>query len=770
MIKSMKSFAAIALTLFITSLNSAFSNTISGYVYDSESNENLIGASVYFSDRNIATTTNNYGYYSLETERKEITIVFSFIGYKKKVINISLKNDTILNIGLKRGIEIKEVVITEDNKRFLKSPSGLIILNAKAVKNTPTVLGESDLIKTVQLLPGVQNGHEGFSGMHVRGGNNDQNLILLDGVPLYNINHFFGMFSLFNSDALKNIKLFKGPSSAKYHGRVSSVMDITTKDGNMKNYKGAGELGLISSKFTFEGPIKKDTASFILSARRTYLDLLLRPIIKKALNGGSAGYFFYDINGKINYRFSNKSRLYISGYMGHDKFYEKYEANTSDGSYFLNSKLEWGNKTTSIRWNYLFNDKVFSNATIYYSQYNFETSFFADEFKNDTTIHTGYGYVSGVKDYAIDYDISYYISKAHTLRTGLDFTIHSFTPGVNTGTDNSLSEIEIDTMLQGNKYLQHELNIYIQDDWNINKYISTNFGLNNSLYLTGEGEPYFNINPSLSLSILLSEAISIKSGWNISHQYVHMLSNGSISLPTDLWVPVTDRINPIKAQQFSVAGNYVQNKIKIILEAYYKKLSNLISYNEGTNVTTVSKKWDDNVVSGNGLSYGIELFLSKETGDLNGWISYSLSKHTRQFDEINQGKQFPYVYDRRHVFNIVANYDINEKVTTNITWIFQSGRTGTYASHVYNSSLIGYTNSSFFFGQKNNIRFPNYHRLDIGVKLKKKKKWGQRIWKIGIYNAYSRINPFYIQKNEKGKFEKVGIFPLLPYVSYKFNF
>lgn len=745
-------------------------HNVKGYISDYTNGEILIGANVFDTLSNEGVVSNEYGYYSIRLPEGITILKASFVGYTPLVKSFDLNKDTSIHFQLKPGLEMEEVIISgADNDRFLSNMQpGMVSLNARIIEQTPVILGESDLIKTMQLLPGVQGGHEGFSGMHVRGGSNDQNLILLDGVPIYNLNHFFGMFSVFDPSVIKNVKLFKGAFPARYQGRASSVLDIRTKDGNMNEIKGQGSVGLLSSKFYLEGPLKKDTSSFIFSARRTYIDLLLTPFLKSNTDGGLLGYYFYDLNGKINYRFSDKSRLFISGYIGKDNFYEKNEGHNAY-RYTSEESLYWGNSVGSLRWNYVFAENLFLNTTFYYSRFRFSTGVDADEVTGDSTRHISYEYFSGVNDLALKADISYNPSNLHSIRTGVKGIRHSYYPGVEVGMNSNYIQTEVDTVFGAEEITGHELVFYVEDKWTMTPAFSVNMGVNFNGYLV-ESKQYWNFEPRLSINYEFNQKTTVKASYNISHQYIHLLTNNSIGLPTDLWVPVTASVPPLRATQYALSGNHYQEGYSIMMDFYYKTLDGLVAYKNGATFFSGSEGWEENVSQGSGTSYGMEVMVQKNTGKVTGWLSYALSKHNRQFDELNNGKPFAYKYDRRHAISLSAGYSFNKKTKIQGTWVYNSGRMATLPSQRYFARVMGRGARVYDYQEINNIRFPDYHRLDIGLVLTKRKQWGERIWKLGMYNAYSRINPFYLQISSAGRFEKVGIFPAFPYINYVFKF
>ena len=751
--------------------------TVSGKIADSLTNETLINASVFDAKTQDGSYTNEYGFYSLSLPEGKIKLEFSHIGYKSKIHSFQLSSDTTLHVSLPPGREIKKVTVTEDRSKELvyQPQTSLIQLQPESIEKMPVLMGEPDLVKTLQHMPGVQGGKEGFSGMHVRGGNNDQNLILLDGVPVYNVNHFFGLFSVFHPAAIKDVKLYKGGFPARYNGRVSSVLDIRMKEGNMKDYHGEGSIGLIASKLSFEGPIKEDTSSFIISARRTYLDLLFRPIMKLSPSNGVVGYFFQDINAKVNYKFSDKSRLYLSGYLGEDDFYHKidneYTKDDKDYSYEKESGLEWGNQTGVLRWNYIFNSKLFSNLTLSYSNFRFLISDDSKEETDDKTEEIEYEYRSGIQNFKAKYSLQYIPAPNHHVRFGVDAGYSVFNPGMTLNSYSGYqSGADIDNSFGNNGIYTREYSAFIEDKWEITDRLGANIGLNYNGFLVGDTH-YNNLEPRITARYLLNDHLSVKGSYCIMNQYLHLLTNSTIGLPTDLWVPSTEKIQPVHSSQYTLGISAdLSPSIDAVLEGYYKDMTGLTEYKEGANYFSQKVEWEDKITSGEGTSYGGELFIEKNKGNTTGWVSYALTWSNRTFEQLNFGNTFPFKYDRRHVFNITINQSFTKNFSVNGTWVYKTGRTATYPTQSFMPEKFG-TRSVMYYQSKNNLRFPPYHRLDIGLNFKKKKKWGTRTWRIGLYNAYSRINPFYLYyKSEEKSFMKVGILPVLPFISYNFKF
>jgi len=756
------------------------SHTISGNIANAESKEPLINATVYEKIVKKGTYSNEYGFYSFTLPEGKVSMEFSYVGFKKENFSFMLDSDTTFNIELEPGGQINEVIITNEKSRQLvhSVQANMIQLQPEQVKEMPVLLGEPDLLKAIQFLPGVQSGNEGFSGMHVRGGSNDQNLILLDGVPVYNINHFFGLFSVFHPAAIKNVKLYKGGFPARYQGRVSSVLDIRMKEGNMKEYHGEGSIGLIASKIAFEGPIIKDTSSFIISARRTYLDLLVRPITSLSSSNNVVGYYFQDVNGKINYKFSDKSRLYLSGYIGKDDFYhrieEEYSGNEENYGYKKKSSLEWGNQTGVLRWNYIFNPKLFSNVTCSYSNFQFLVSDDIQEQIGENTKKIDYEYQSGIRDLKASISLDFIPSPNHYIRFGTNVGYSVFNPGV---VANAYSNFQDDAG-QNNSFGSKELYAkkyaaYIEDEWEITKKLGTNIGVNYNGYIIGE-KHYSHLEPRVSFRYLLKEYASIKASWGLMNQYLHLLTNSTIGLPTDLWFPSTEDIEPVHSSQYTLG--FLANlspSVDLTLEGFYKEMEGLTEYKEGASFFSQEEPMKNKIIQGKGKSYGGELFLKKTKGKTSGWISYTIAWANRTFEDLNFGEPYPFKYDRRHVLNLTLNHQFNKKVSINGNWIFRTGKAATFPTQ-YIMTDNPTNNSSYgakYYPQKNNLRFPPYHRLDISLNLQKKKKWGGRIWRFGLYNAYSQVNPFYMSyDSDKESFIKVGIFPILPYISYNFKF
>lgn len=821
----MRKTGLVLLLLLSASFIFAQKSTISGHIYDASNGETLIGASIYEGKSFQGTTTNNYGFFSLTLENGSHEIFFSFIGFETIKMNIELSGNKSIDVSLKSlDTRLGEVTVSGEVYERVHSQTQMsaIKIPMKQIEKLPTFFGERDVLKMVQLMPGVQSGQEGSSGLYVRGGGPDQNLILLDGVPVYNVNHLFGFFSVFNSSALNHVEIIKGGFPARFGGRVSSVLDIRMKEGNMKEFKGEGSLGLIASKLTLEGPIWKDHTSFIISARRTYLDLLMQPFIALAsqssqlIDGNSldvnAGYYFYDLNAKINHKFSDKSRLYLSAYTGKDKAYinmaEKYSFWQEEYKNELNSGLLWGNVITMARFNQVINSKLFANVSGTYSQYKFNvfTDYLYEQNVNDTISKESFGfdYISGIYDYSLKLDFDYLPSPNHYVRFGAGGIYHTFTPGVNTF-HFEFNELTADTTFGAQNTNAREYYAYIEDDIKIGSRLKINPGIHFSAFDVRD-TVYQNFQPRFSLNYLIFPNFSYKLSYSSMAQYLHLLTNGTIGLPTDLWVPVTDSVPPVTANQLATGFAYtLLDEYEFSIEGYYKTMNNLIEYKDGATFMGTGSSWEDLVEIGKGEAYGLEFFLQKKTGQLSGWIGYTLAWSNRQFDNLNFGKVFPYKYDRRHDVSVALVYepkvtfgDDNWKMDFGLTWVYGTGNAvslpiSTYLStdplsnqyyYMWAENIKDYFGSSQEienYASRNDFREPAYHRMDFSINFTREKEGWQDGWNVSVYNLYNHQNPFYLWFDteyyqttsgytEKKVLKQISLFPLIPSVSYFFKF
>lgn len=779
--------------------------TISGYVSDTKTGERLINATVFNSSTAKGCISNSYGFYSLTIPLGEYKLVYSYVGYQKQEVLIRLTKDTLLNVNLAEQATLGEITVKADGPgaTLKSSQMSMNTLSMSTVESLPSLLGEKDVIKAIQLLPGVQSGAEGTSGFYVRGGGPDQNLILLDGVPVYNVDHLFGFFSVFNSDAINNVSLYKGGFPARFGGRLSSVLDIRMKEGNMKKIHGNISVGLISSKLNLEGPIIKDKTSFNISARRTYLDLLTSPIIKavsKQTSGTTTDfrYYFYDLNAKINHKFSDRSRLFLSLYNGKD-----IAGGDSKEHYFnVNEEIwendgfgiDWGNTTGALRWNYMITNKLFSNTTLTYSNYKFNVGQDSEKKSSYEGITEFYStkYKSGIKDLSLKTDFDFYPHPDHQVRFGAGLIHHTFSPGVN-----ALRELEADATAAvdttyGNKRIRAlELGIYAEDNFNLGSRFEVNAGLHISAFSV-QDKFYTSLQPRLSVRYLATEKLSFKTAFSTMQQYVLLLNNSRISLPTDLWLPVTSKIKPQNSWQIAAGTVYdFGSGIDLSVEGFYKKMNNLIEYKEGASYFSAGEGWEDQVERGEGWSYGLEVLLRKTIGKTSGWIGYTWSKSERQFDNVNFGRVYPARYDRRHDISLVLTHKFSERFDVGMNWVFGTGNAFTLPTQNYQTikvdgiSYWSGNNVISHFDRRNNYRMPNYHRLDFSLNWHKQKKHGIRTWSLGLYNAYSRQNPFYVYygRDEKVPVYKEGqqiaykkalkqfsLFPLIPSITYSYKF
>jgi len=793
---------------------SAQSITISGHITDAVTGETLISASVFEQLTGKGTVSNSYGFYSLTLPVTTVNLRFSYVGYGQKYLTLTLKHDTVLNIKLEPSNTLNEVTVlggSTPGAAVRETQMSAVQIPASQIRSIPTLFGETDLIKALQLLPGVQAGTEGSAGMYVRGGGPDENLLLLDGVPVYNVNHLFGFFSVFNTDAVKNVTLYKGNFPARFGGRLSSVVDIRMNDGNDQAIHGNFSIGLISSKFNLEGPITKGKTTFNVSLRRTYADLIAQPLIKLAdaqdgnVSNSSAGYYFYDFNAKISHRISDKDRLYLSYYMGDDAIYagfrEHYTSNsneTEEGRMKLN--WYWGNIISALRWNRVINNKLFMNTTATFTRYRFDMDINYNEKQTQRTPPSYYeasqklGYQSGISDLGIKTDFDYSPNPDHEVKFGGAYTNHTFRPGVSVAkfTSTDTSDFAIDTMIGDRNIFSHEFQLYAEDNMSLGDYVKANMGVHYSAFNV-QGQFYQSVEPRLGLRFLLSDKLSAKAGFATMTQYIHLLSNNNISLPTDLWVPVTKRIPPMKSMQVSAGLFYnLLDVADVSIEGYYKTMDNLIEYKDGASFMSSSTEWEDKVCLGSGRAYGLEFLIQKSYGKTTGWLGYTWSKSERTFNRpaqvLNEGRTFPAKYDRRHDISLTLSHKLTDRIDISGTWVYYSGNCATLALHNYEGPAIPNVNwysgsSNGYISSRNNYRFNAYHRMDLGINFHKKKKHGTRTWNISAYNAYNRYNPFIVYPTSVSnydpitdtyittkKLKQVSLFPIIPSISYSYSF
>ncbi len=797
----MRQFLLIACVFASYSASFAQNSTLSGYLKDAKTGEVLISANIYVEELKKGVASNLYGFYSLTMPNGEYTLRISYLGYQELTQKVILKDDTKLNLELvPTGVVMKEFKVEADkaSDNTESTQMGKIDMEVSQIKTLPAFMGEVDVLKTIQLLPGVQSSGEGNAGFYVRGGGPDQNLILLDEAVVYNASHLFGFFSVFNADAIKNVSITKGGMPAQYGGRLSSVLDISMKDGNYREFEVDGGLGLISSRLTLQGPIQKDKSSFIVSGRRTYIDVLMKAFIPETSDFSGTSYFFYDLNAKANYVFSDKDKLFLSGYFGKDVF------NFQEEDFSIN--VPWGNATASLRWNHLFNDKLFVNTTAIYSSYDFTFDGSADEFR--------FGLFSGIRDWNMKVDFSYYPSLKHTIKFGANYIYHTFIP---TNVSAQSGDTEFDFGDKKRLYA-HEEALYIQDDIEITNLFKVNLGVRLSAFqhvgpftrfvkdqdgntteeiTYGRGEvtqSYINPEPRMSARYTLNETSSLKAGVTLNYQYMHLVSLAANSLPTDLWLPTTDRVKPQRGTQYSLGyfKNFKKNTYETSVEIYYKDMQNLVEYREGSQPTDgLSDNVDNPLTFGRGYSYGAEFFVKKALGDFSGWVGYTWSRTSRIFEEINNGEEYPAKFDRRHDLSIALTYKMNKRWTFGGVFVYATGNSITLPYQRYfvgNELLVEY-------GPRNSYRMVPYHRADISAtwyskKTKKVKdvETGELVevpkklihnWNFSIFNVYNRANPYFIYFDAEGDFQQgdfqpvakqVSLFPILPSVTWNFSF
>ena len=802
-----KSLSFTLLLLFVFQVHAQEKFTISGYITDKNTGEGLIAANVGELRSSKGTVTNTYGFYSLTVPGDSIFLSISYVGYQTQVIPLFLDKDMTLDFTLSddTALETVEIVASKTEEQIEeRTQMSTIRVPVSQLKKIPAFLGETDILKAIQLLPGVQSGGEGQSGFYVRGGSQDQNLILLDGTPVYNASHLFGFFSVFNADAIKDVTLIKGGFPARYGGRLSSVLDITMKEGNMKEFHGSGSIGIIASKLTLEGPLFKDKASFIVSARRTYIDILARPFIALAFSqeqgqSGSFGYFFYDFNGKLNWKISPKDRVYLSTYTGDDVFFTRlkstFEGDVNDIEENVQIGFGWGNLTSTLRWNHLWTDKLFSNTAITYSRYRFSTDngfsteeFVGGELENSTDV--GFGYVSGINDISAKIDFDYIPVPDHFIRFGANVTRHVFIPGENffnfESVENGNQVFALDSIVGQDSTFALETYAYVEDDFEITDRLKANIGLHYSTFSVDE-RTYQSLQPRISVRYLFANKLSAKASFATMQQNIQFLTNENVGLPWDQWLPSTANVVPQTSWQVAAGlAKSIKGGYEVSLEGYYKKLNNVSAYREGAS-TFQGVDWQEQIVQGEGLSYGAEVFIQKKVGKLSGWIGYTLSWSWRRFNDKNFGEWYPFRFDRRHDISVVAIYELSKKWNISGTWVYGTGNSFTFPTSL-SYYIQDFTGGSFPLQidnvtERNNYRLAAFHRADVNVDY----SWGKKRWKhkisMGAYNAYNRKNPFFLNPEnefelnaETGEFEsrqvlrQYSLFRLIPSLTYSFNF
>lgn len=760
--------------------------TISGRIKDAANGEMLIGSTVWVSELKTGAAANAYGFYAVTIPEGKYTLVYNFIGYKSFTKTVDLNQDITLDVEISENIEqLKEVEISSEKEDVNVKSVEMSVnkLDMKTIQKIPALLGEVDLVRSIQLLPGVSTVGEGASGFNVRGGGIDQNLILLDEAPVYNSSHLFGFFSVFNPDAVKDVKLIKGGIPAEYGGRLSSILDVRMKDGNNKKYEVNGGIGAIFSRLSIEGPIKKDKSSFIVAARRSYVDVLAKPFLKGDLK--DAIFNFYDLTAKVNYTINAKNRIFLSAYSGRDVF-------GAPGF-----KFNWGNTTTTFRWNHVFGEKLFLNTSLIYSNYDYLLSFGDKE-------TDAFEWKSKIINYSIKPEFSYFLNTDNTIKFGLQSIYYDFKPGSAIGV--SVGQ-KTDISLKS-KYAQ-ESAIYLSNEQKVGRLIVLQYGLRYSYYqYLGKGTAYTyrdttpgirkelassqqydnlksiknygNIEPRFSIKVETNETSSIKASYNRTAQYLHLISNTTASVPLDVWTPSSNNIKPQIADQIAVGyfKNFEKKQlIEVSAEVYYKAFQNQIDYIDNANLL-LNEFLEADLLSGKGRAYGLELFVKKANGKINGWVSYTLGRTERQVSGINRDLWYPNRFDKLHNLNVVANYELSKRWSLSGNFVFATGTPATFPTN--RIEIQGYVVPHNSEERRNNYRIPAYHRLDLSATLqckqKEKRKW-EGFWVFSVYNAYNRRNPFsvYFQQNKDNsqvteaiRYSIIGSF--VPAVSFNFKF
>lgn len=768
---------------------------ISGIISESGSKERLINTTIFEGYSKSGIISDNTGFYSLLLPSGKAHLTFTFIGYKPVIIEKTLSRDTVINVFLEISTEkIDEVIVTEQRIRDKLDSRQVSIerLPLSTIKQIPALIGEVDILKSLQLLPGIQSGSEGLSSLFVRGGGADQNLILLDGVPVYNPFHLFGFLSFFNPEAINDISIIKGGFPAWFGGRVSSVVDITMKDGNADTYHSNLNIGLISSKIMVEGPIQRNKSSFLLTARRSMVDVFLKPFIGKK----TPEYFFYDATMKLNYSFSSRNRIYLTMFMGEDRIGDKTlfeEITLNDKNYYetSNQKYGWGNIASSIRWNFIASNRLVFNTQINFSRYRYNDSY--DYTFQGTAIDSenkqsySFQHYSGIREIEIKHQASYYSSN-HFFKTGISVNSQRVDPDFNGYFSKTTSYITTrDTIIGDYAIKSHNYSVFFNDDITISNKIGLSIGLRHTGYFV-QKEHFFSTEPRISARYQVSSKLTLKTAYSLSSQYIQLLPSSNIFLPTDLWVPAMKDIKPVRSNQIVTAFVYktLGGKALFTLEGYYKNFTNLIEYKEGASILGYLYDLNERIEKGTGNAYGFEILFEKPQGATTGWIGYTLSWSNRHFESINQGQTFPYKYDRRHNITVVVQHRFNKYFDANLNWIFGTGHALTISFEKYPVFYNPLVKSEFLDGQhmvgdeiihyyneKNNYRLPAYHRLDVGFNWHINPNKNHHLLSFGFYNIYNRLNAFAVYMGgdrDRPSLKKYTLFPLLPYLSYTYRF
>ncbi|MCA0270440.1 MAG: TonB-dependent receptor [Bacteroidetes bacterium] len=759
--------------------------TISGFVEDAQSRERLIAATVFDAGRSIGTVTNRYGFFSLTLPAPgESALVLRLIDYAPDTLRLVVRRDTSLVLHLRPDdVQADELTVEGERDRIEQTTRMSVSeIPVDQIERLPMLLGEPDVLKALQLLPGVQEGTEGTSGLYVRGGGADQNLILLDGVPVYNASHLFGFFSVFAPDAVQRVELTKGGFPARYGGRLSSVIDVAMREGNRERFAGAGSVGLISSHLTVEGPLAQGRASFLVTGRRTYVDLIARPFIPE---DERFGYRFYDLNAKVNATLTPNDRVYLSVYAGDDRFAAASEDTDRGTKERTDGAFGWGNVTGALRLNHVFSPRLFANLTATLSRYGFDVDM--REETRTATETEGYAmrYRSSIRDLGVRVDFDYVPSPLHYVRAGMSITQHHFSPGAFSG--------DLDNADPSTRALSQpdatglDLTVYAEDDFHLLRVLTVNVGVHASAYRTYR-QAFASVEPRLAARLLVTNDMALKASFVTMTQYLHLLTNVGIGLPTDLWVPATEGVPPQRAWQAALGLARTWGPFEVSVEGYVKQLRNLVQYGEGAGFFLPGSDWQNEVVTGGeGCAYGVETFVQRKAGRTTGWLGYTLAWADRRFDDVNRGERFPYRYDRRHDLSAVMMHTVSRRLDVSATWVYGTGIAATVARATYylpnaaiSPSAYGFDGTATYYGPTNGYRMPAYHRLDLGAQWYFRRGRRERVLNLSIYNAYNRKNVLYATTEaydgctDTGPcaYKMTGIAPfrLIPAFSFRFAF
>lgn len=766
------------LWLFCLISTQVSAQSISGYVQDATNSEHLIGATVYDATSKRGRVSNQYGYFSVPATTFPTQLLISFVGYKDTLLTVATLPKEALRVKLTPySTQLDEVEITGNTSQNL----GVLSIPISQVKEMPALLGESDILKAYQLMPGVKAGLEGTSGMYVRGGSPDQNLILLDGAPVYNVSHLFGFFSVFNTDAIQHTELIKGGFPARYGGRLSSVLEVNMKEGNTQKYKANVGIGLLDAKALIEGPIIKEKSSFMVSARKTYADVLFNAfneVFRKEVTAAKQGYGFYDVNAKANYTVNSQNRVFLSYYSGDDLLYSHGAGDITKSNGYVEKgqvdlSLGWGNQTGVARWTYVPNAKWFGSFMAYYTQFRFKTYMYdladyytpQNELQNHRLSEQNFG--ASIQDWGFKTDWQHNLHQAHQLRFGIANILHRFSPQQSQSRTESMTQ-KNESTFNAPKVNATELSFYAEDDWQIKPSLRANLGIHSSLFKVN-GSTYPSIQPRIALNWQPQRQWAVQATYSAMQQYIHLLTNSGVGLPNDIWVPATDKIAPQEAWQTSLGATYrwKNNAYSVQTEGFYKEMDKLITYKEGASLFDSKTNWEELLIQGSGKSYGAEFMIQKHQGKFTGWIGYTWSRTLRQFEGLNDGKPFPYRYDRIHDASVVMNYKLNKKLKLSSTFVYGTGIAVTLPTGWY---PLGGSQVTEYIDGWNQFRLPATHRLDVGGILQRNHRSREAELHFGLYNAYNRKNPFTIVRDRQyseTSFRIKYLFPILPFVRYE---